>query len=271
MKRRYRPGTFMQRGTAHARRQQGGATMVEFAIAGPVAILIILGLIQVGMLMVAKQIVNEAAFEGARMGATEHAQKNEVVAAIKRKLLPFYQDSTTKNDFSRLSGAALAEGVDIDLSLGILNGPKLTVQRLSPPESAFKDFGTSVDNGNGGQVQAIPNDNLEYRLYDQYKGPQSGLTIQDANELRIKVVYAFELKVPLMKFVLRSVLCGPISFLGGFDTGVNAFGRGNMDSVVLGEIANRDCFNYYQRGRVPITSYATVQMQSDPWQDSNWN
>jgi TadE-like protein len=258
------PGPFRRPGRPATRRRQGGATMVEFAIAGPVAILIILGLIQLGMMMVAKQIVNEAAFEGARMGATEHAQKNEVVAAIKRKLLPFYQNSTTKDDFSRLSAAALAEGLDIDLSLGILNGPKLTVQRLSPPDSAFKDFGTSVDNGNGGQVQAIPNDNLEYRLYDQYKGPQSGLTIQDANELRIKVVYAYELKVPLMKFVIRSVLCG-------FDTGVNAFGRGNLDSVVIQENVNLDCFNYYNRGRVPITSYATVQMQSDAWQDSNWN
>ena len=237
--------------------------MVEFAIAGPVAILIILGLIQLGMLMVAKQVVNEAAFEGARMGATEHAQKSEVEAAIKRKLLPFYQDSTTKDDFSRLSAAALAEGLDIDLNLGILNGPKLTVNRLSPPELAFNDFGTSVDNGSGGQVKAIPNDNLEYRLYDQYKGPQSGLTIQDANELRIQVVYAYELKVPLMKFVIRSVLCG-------FDTGVNAFGRGNLDTVVALENANGDCLNYYNRGRVPITSYATVQMQSDAWQDSSW-
>jgi hypothetical protein len=202
-------------------------------------------------------------FEAARMGASEHAVKKQVVGALKRKLLPFYQDSTQKNDGQRLMQAALAEALDIDLNLSLIQGPKLTVTRLSPPESAFQDFGISVDNGNGGQVVAIPNDNLEYRLYDQYKGPKSGLTIQDANELRIKVVYAYKLKVPLMKTVFRSVLCG-------FDSGVNAFGRGNLDSVVLQENVNLDCFNYYNRGTVPITSYATVQMQSDAWQDSNW-
>lgn len=245
-------------------RRDGGATMVEFVIAGPIAILVILALIQVGMLMVAKQVVNAAVFEAARMGASEHAVKTEVVGALKRKLLPFYQNSTEHNDGKRLALAALKEAENIDLNVSLISGPKLTVQRLSPPESAFQDFGIRVDNGSGKQVLAIPNDNLEYRLYDQFRGPRSGLTIQDANELRIKVVYAYELKVPLMKTVFRSVLCG-------FDSGVNAFGRGNLDSIVLKENANLECFNYYNRGRVPITSYATVQMQSDAWQDSDWN
>jgi hypothetical protein len=244
--------------------RQCGATLVEFVIAGPIAILVILALIQAGMMMTAKQIVNEAAFEAARMGASEHAVKKEVMSALRRQLLPFYQDSTEKSDAKRLAEAVLAEARDFDLNVSLISGPRLTVQRLSPPESAFQDFGIRVDNGNGQRVLAIPNDNLEYRLYDQYKGPRSGLTIQDANELRIKVVYAYELKIPLMKTMLRSVLCG-------FDSGVNAFGRGNLDSVVLRETANLDCFNYYNRGRVPITSYATVQMQSDAWQDSDWS
>jgi len=52
------------------------------------------------------------------------------------------------------------------------------------------------------------------------EGHSSGLTIQDANELRIKVVYAYELKVPLVKTVFGRVLCG-------IDSGVNAFGRGD--------------------------------------------
>ena len=235
-------------------RGQRGATMVEFVIVGPIAILVIMALVQLGLMMTAKQVLNEATFEGARMGASEHAQKQDVMRALTRKLLPFYQDSTKPDATARLGGAALSELVDISIPF------RLKVARLSPPESAFSDFGLNVNDGSGNHV-AIPNDNLEYRAYDAYKGQQSGLTIQDANELRIQVVYAYELKVPLMKTVFKSVMCG-------IDSGVNAFGRGSL-LAGLGNVT--DCLEYYMQGRIPITSYATVQMQSDAWQDSAWN
>jgi hypothetical protein len=226
-------------------------------IAGPIAILVIMALIQVGMMMSAKQILNEATFEAARMGASEHACKGDVVRALKRKLLPFYQNSTDTNDFTRLLNAGLAENLDL---ISIFSGPRLTVDRLSPPDAAFTDFGINVEGCAGNQMAAIPNDSLEYRTYSP--GSQSGLTIQDANELRIRVVYAYELKVPLMKTVFGSVMCG-------IDSGVNAFGRGDGGGIA-GEIANNNCSNYYRRGRMPITTYATVQMQSDAWQDPDW-
>jgi len=54
----------------------------------------------------------------------------------------------------------------------------------------------------------------------------------------------------------------------GIDSGVNAFGRGSL-LAGLGNVT--DCLEYYMQGRIPITSYATVQMQSDAWQDSAWN
>ena len=75
--------------------------------------------------------------------------------------------------------------------------------------------------------------------------------IQDANVLRIKVTYGYELKVPLMQSVFKAVLCG-------IDSGVNAFGRGGFPVAS----AASDCVKYYSRGRVPIVAYATVQMQS---------
>lgn len=83
-------------------------------------------------------------------------------------------------------------------------------------------------------------------------GRTSGLSIQDANVLKIRVTYAYQLKVPLMQFVFRSVMCS-------FDTGFTAWGRG-------GGPRDQDCTQYYDRGRVPITAYATVQMQNPPWQ-----
>jgi len=249
-----------------APRGQRGVSMVEFVIAAPIAILLILGLIQVGLMMVAKQIMNEAAFEGARMGASEHGKKKEVVHAIKRKLLPFYQDSSGYQQLSdmqragRLGAAALAEMLDVDLAIF----PVLTVTRLNPPGSAFQaspsGYAISMDDGNGNQVMGIPNDNLEYRTYS---ANNSGLSIQDANVLRIKVVYGYKLKVPLMQTVFKAVMCG-------IDSGVDAFGRGNVDSTVIKENANLECLMYYDQGRVPITAFATVHMQSDAWQDNDW-
>jgi hypothetical protein len=232
---------------------QRGATLVEFAIVGPIAILLILGLIQIGMMMMAKQVLNEATFEAARMGATEHACKQDVMRALKRKLLPFYQDSTNPDDSSRLLQAGFAENLDL-----ISIFPRLTAKRLSPPNSAFTDFGSSASGCDGNQMAAIPNDSLEYRTYSP--GPQSGLTIQDANEFRIQVEYGYELKIPLMKLVFKSVMCG-------IDTGLNAFGRGSLAGI--GNAGN--CIKYYMQGRVPIVSYATVQMQSDVYQDPAWN
>ncbi|SPJ18075.1 TadE family protein (fragment) [Burkholderiales bacterium] len=76
----------------------------------------------------------------------------------------------------------------------------------------------------------------------------------------MKVVYAYELKFPLMKTVFGSVLCG-------IDSGVNAFGRGDGGGVAS---EKDNCSNYYSKGRLPITTYATVQMQSDAWQDDDW-
>jgi hypothetical protein len=238
-------------------RRQLGASMVEFAIAGPIAILVILALVQLGLMMTAKQVLNEATFEAARMGATEHACKDDVVRALKRKMLPFYQNSTVTNDSTRLLKAGLAENLDL---ITIFSAPVMTVRRLNPPDSAFKDFGLPATGCNGARMASIPNDSLEYRL--DTTGSTSGLSIQDANELRIQVTYAYELKVPLMKTVFGSVMCG-------IDSGVNGFGRGDGGGIG-GEIANNHCSDYYRKGRMLITSFATVQMQSDAWQDPAW-
>lgn len=250
--------------TGHAvrRPRQHGASMIEFAIVAPFAVVVILALIQLGLAMIAKQLLNEAAFEGARLGASEHAQRTEVLRGIERKLLPFYADSTKlgSTDATTQAGAlATALGTQ---TLDVANPLNLSVTLLSPPAAAFTDFGLPVNDGSGNTVQAIPNDNLEFRTYASYRGARSQLTIQDANELRIQVTYALEIKVPLMKYVLKNVMCGTL-----FGTaGVPAFGN---DLIGIPSEAT-DCVKYWSRGRMPITAYATVQMQSDAWQDASW-
>jgi len=218
--------------------------MVEFAIVSPFALLLVLGIIQLGLMFVAKQIVNEATFVAARAGAVEHARVGPMRAAMTRALIPFYQNTTDHNDYSRLGAGWLKAQWDLG------NPFNLDVQVLNPSPAVFNDFGLTDASNN----TYIPNDSLEYRPHN-VKGSSSGLSIQDANALKIRVAYAYELKVPLMKAVFKSVMCG-------VDSGVNAFGRGGLFSG-FGTV--QECLQYYSRGRVPIVTYATVQMQSDAW------
>jgi hypothetical protein len=223
----------------HAR--QDGATLVEFAIVMPFALLIVLCIIQIGLMYSAKQILNEGTFLAAREGSVQNAQRLPIVDAMNKALVPFYQN-TSDAPFVRLQKAVNAARTDTNCL-----GACLEVEILNPTPEAFADFGVSSGASDGRTY--IPNDNLEYRPH--FAGASSGISIQDANTLKIKVTYGYELKVPLLKIVIPSIMCA-------VDTGINAFGRG--DTPEIGTPG--DCAKYYKRGRVPIVTYATVQMQT---------
>ena len=123
-------------------------------------------------------------------------------------------------------------------------------------DDAFDDFGIT---SNAMQNHTyIPNDNLEYRPHST-QGPKSGMSIQDANALKIKVTYGYELKVPLMKRVFSAVMCGNFGTVRerAFTDWNSIIGLGSID----------DCVNFYLQGRAPIVSYATVQMQTPAWKN----
>ncbi len=220
--------------------------MVEFAIISPLAIMFVLGIIQLGLMYTAKEVVNQAAFLGARAGAVQHAQIDKIKDAVTVGLIPFYQDTTTSSAFARLLAAKNAAQSATRCS--DLGPCPLAIEVLNPTPQAFEAFGiTSKAVPN---QTFIPNDNLEYR-----QGTAGGLSIQDANVLKIKVTYGYELKVPLMKTVIKAIMCG-------FDSGIDAFGRGKTTVLDTGD---NNCADYYSQGLVPIVTYATVQMQTPAW------
>jgi TadE-like protein len=234
-----------------SRNRQSGMTVVEFALVIPIALLVVFGIVQLGLMYSAKEIVNAGAFGAARAGAFQNAQLDKMTQAMTRGLIPFYQDTTQRNDASRLSQALSSAQQDTDCSSGS-GDCFLKVELLNPSPAAFEDFGITSSAADGHTF--IPNDNLEIRPHS-VKGPKSGLSIQDANALKVKVTYGYEMKVPFMKSVIGAVMCG-------IDNGVKAFGSGNTANVVGGD----DCTNFYSKGRIPIVTYATVQMQTPAWQ-----
>jgi hypothetical protein len=253
--------SIQQPGKHRALAGQTGATMVEFALVIPFALLLVLGIIQLGLMYSAKSVLNEGAFMAARAGATENAQLDKMTEAMHKALIPFYQDTSDTTDFTRLANAANNARNDTDCNSGGAGGGGggagpcfLKVEILNPTPAAFADFGITTSASPGHTM--IPNDNLEYRPHD-LTGTKSGLSIQDANALKIKVTYGYELKVPLMQSVFKAIMCAT-------DSGIEAFGRG--DSGV--NASSDDCSNFYGQGRVPLVAYATVQMQTPAWQNN---
>lgn len=221
----------------HAARKTRGSALTEFVIVGPVAILLTFVLLQAGILYMAKLTLNNATFMAARHGSTENASPMAIRAALVKGLIPFYQDSTDANDLARLTAAAAKAALDYPLNVD--------VDMLSPSKEAFEVYGITA-----GGTTYIPNDNLEFRTAAPIKG--ASISLRDANVLRIRVTYGYELKVPLMAAVIKRIMC---PFTDASD--VQAWNRFTI--LPLG--APADCL-YYLRGRVPIVSFATVQMQS---------
>jgi hypothetical protein len=230
--------------------RQDGATIVEFTILCPFALLLVLGIIQLGLMLSAKEVVNEAAFLAARAGAVKNADTQTMKNIATRALIPFYQNSTDKNEYTRLTVALGKAASDTVVCIPLVQC-NLDIKILNPTPEAFQDFGL-VSNGSQNHTY-IPNDNLEYR--SRTPVIKSKLTIQDANALKIKMIYGYEIKVPLMQTVIKSVMCA-------FDTGIDAFGRGELPPTG----GATDCVTYYNQGRIPIVAYATVQMQTPAWQ-----
>lgn len=104
------------------------------------------------------------------------------------------------------------------------------IRILNPTREAFDDFAVEIDG-----VRELPNDRLHAR--DTRPGASGGLNVQDANLLRVEVTYGYELKVPLVNGFL---------------------------SRLLQLTRDRDAFHQQllRRNRLPITSTATVRMQS---------
>jgi hypothetical protein len=239
------PSIHDMRGRCMTRRhRQSGATMVEFVIVAPLAFLFVLALIQVGFLQMAKLTLNHATFMAARHGAVSKADYGEIRDSLAKGLIPFFQDATESSDITRMGKAWGYAKLDV------YNPMHVDLKILSPSPAAFKDFGVKDDKGK----IYIPNDNLEWR---SGFGPTSKMNIQDANLLKIKVVYGYELKVPLMKFMVSRIMCGGSG-------GVQAFGGDVPVWSALGSVS--DCLTYYKFGRVPIVSYAIVEMQSPAYQ-----
>ena len=209
------------------RRRQRGATLAEFLIVAPVLLGIGGGTLQTGLLYHGRTTLNYAAFEAARAGATRHASVEAMRAELGTRLAPLEGGT----------GSAASAAAAIARSKAAVASPYTRIRVLNPTLEAFEAWGvTSAESGR----RVIPNSHLGL---GGRPGPsvRAGVSLQDANLLKIEVTHGMRLDVP----VVGTVLAG-------------AMRRIDPEHAA-----------WYDAGLFPLRSVATVRMQSEAWMNES--
>lgn len=206
--------------------RQRAQAMVEFLIIIPLLIMLIFGSVQAALIYSAKNGLNYATFQAARIGAINHAQYSDIRRGLARGMYPMF--SQIAEDQRMLHTASEIDNF-------------VLVTRISPNAGNFAAF---AEEHAALGAQAIPNDNLMYRSTQQ-----APVSIQDANLLKLRVQYCMRLIVPMAEFMLSSASrFNSNRVAGSFNE--NARARGDYAAVCA------------QRNGFIITAEATVRMQS---------
>lgn len=180
-------------------RQQRGQAMAETIVIMMVALMLLLGGIQIGLLFNAKSTLNYATFEAARAGALNHADKRAIEYAFARGMAPLYSYSTPgASMLDNVSNVKQARNKVLDEAKA---GEFVCIQRLNPTNAAFSSHGVRDELGRFSEV--IPNDNL---LYRSTRDGGSGLSVQDANLLKIKITYCYPMHVPMISTMIKRLM-----------------------------------------------------------------
>jgi outer membrane protein OmpA-like peptidoglycan-associated protein len=223
---------------------QRGASLVEFVIVAPIITLMGMGMLQYALLFNAKNHLNHAAFMAARSGATHHALLEDTTApgasimgAYIHALAPLYGGGSNP---SQVAQSALEAKKDM--------AGNLQIEIISPTKESFTDWSdaqlsATLGQGrgpNGSNALVIRNSGQAYA--DRKVGEKSGQTIQEANLLKIRVTHGYQPSVPAIRrfLMLFYQKVYPESELSEFE------------KMLL------------KKGRIPVVSQATVQMQSHP-------
>lgn len=208
-------------------RETSGQSMVEFIIVVPVVLFMILFVVQAVMLYRIKATLDYAALQAARAGAVSGADRGRMREGLARGMTPLF---THGKDVTALHTGYYKARADMLIHSNI--------DVISPTRQAWSEFREKQHNGR----EALPNDNLAFR--SSHVGA-SGVNVQDANILKIRVTYQAPLVVPFVGLVL-----------GGRSAYLES---GTFESSPINRLT----------GRLPIESYAIVRMQSPVYERNN--
>ncbi len=247
--------------------------MVETLIVLFVALLLLLGIVQFGLIYNAKLTLDYAAFEAARAGAVNYADRRAIEYALARGLAPLYT-SVDPGDSSMdkvKKVKSVQQARDRLFEDEISNGRFACIERISPGREQFSTsaFGVPAADvvGIPGDADAIkgkmiiPNDHLRYRSAQPKGAP--AVSIQDANLLKLRVTYCYPMYVPIVANTVKWVMGMRSSSVSRVPKGEPYAG---WKAPPVGEF-QAACYRADEldgKGypRIPIVAQAVVRMQT---------
>jgi len=172
--------------------------MAETVVIIFVTLLLLLGIIQFALIYNAKTTLTYAAFEAARAGALNYADRNAIEFALARGLAPLYT-SIEPSDSMMNKVDSVKTARDTVLA-EIKAGNYACIERLNPTSNAFNAHGITDPEGRFGKI--IPNDNLHYRS----ALTKGGVSIQDANLLKLRITYCYPMYVPIISNTIKRLM-----------------------------------------------------------------
>ena len=221
------------RAGTRGRRRQSGQSLVEFCVVVPTFLFLVLMILQAALIYRAKATLDYATFQAARAGATGRAQVSAMRDALAGGMTPLYTTST---------GAAQVLEARARAQLDVTAFARIEV--LSPTRAAWSRYRERQYDGR----YALPNDSLAFRNAAIDGG--SGVNVQDANILKVKVTYHYPLIVPFVDRVI----------VGLSDLVSEGESYRPVSMMVVDPISGHR--------RLPIVSTAVIRMQS-PIYDSS--
>jgi hypothetical protein len=226
------------------KQRQAGSTMTEFVIVGPLIMLIALTGLQFMLLQYARLNLDYAGFEAVRAGAKLHADPEQIREAWYRALVPWMVSSMSVPGYDRDADPRVSGAVARRVISG-LEAAYTRFEIVSPSHEAFEDFSDPRLQRilRTGQARVIPNDNLGSK--PSWPGAHSGISIQDANILKLRITYGYKPAIPLAGKLLTQ--------------GVQLAARAG-DPFYAGLLA---------AGRIPVVVESTLPMLS-PAIENDW-
>jgi hypothetical protein len=222
-----------------------GQAMVETTIIMSTTLLILFALIHFGFVYNAKTVLNYATYEAARAGSLNYGSPQAMKYALARGLAALETTDGGISDFANYQDSHSAAISLIDA------GKYVCMQRISPdtrsqhwmPDSSSG----SIPNGALNYSQSIPNDHLIYRSAIK----KGGVSIQDANLLKIRVTYCHKIITPVIGRTIQRLM-------------LQRFADTDPDPIDDWVIPTRGEFTKFclENERLPIEAQAVIRMQT---------
>ncbi|WP_243656702.1 TadE/TadG family type IV pilus assembly protein [Paucimonas lemoignei] len=232
--------------------KQGGQAMAEYIYVFPILILLIMGAIQFGFIYQTKATLNYATFSATRQGALRNGSMSAIVDGLSSGLMPLFAHSSSSGGDRNL---ALLKNA-WKLANEQVSNPKITtITIVNPTSAALSAYGSQSETGN-----EIPNDNLMYR-------PTSlagGMSIQDANLLKVRVTYCYRMAVPIINKLIFHLVVDPPGSSPDIKTAPDILASEG------GGATAKPCTGIDDQYRIPVTAEAVVRMQSPFRNPGKW-